>query len=170
MVFIRQSTLGFGLNTNCYEYNGKPTSPLPKSPVEHRGGQAASPVAVRGQRAVVRERERQIGFGLLDRTTRRVVFSASGVNPLELSQRVLRDVDSALSEGKGLLDEGRGWVIVAALPPSPSCPPRSTFPKHRMSRSAASLHPWNDVVSKPPLLKKKRIRHPLTLRNQLRFA
>jgi DNA-binding transcriptional LysR family regulator len=66
--------------------------------------------------ALVRELERQIGFGLLDRTTRRVVLSASGGHLLELSERVLRDVDSALSEARGLLDKSRGRVIVAASP------------------------------------------------------
>lgn len=66
--------------------------------------------------ALIRELERQIGFGLLDRTTRRVVLSASGGHLLELSERVLRDVDSALSEAKGLLDKSRGRVIVAASP------------------------------------------------------
>jgi DNA-binding transcriptional LysR family regulator len=66
--------------------------------------------------AQIRELERQIGFGLLDRTTRRVVLSASGGHLLELSERVLHDVDSALSEAKGLLDKSRGRVIVAASP------------------------------------------------------
>jgi len=66
--------------------------------------------------ALIRELERQIGFGLLDRTTRRVLLSASGGHLLELSERVLRDVDSALSEAKGLLDKSRGRVIVAASP------------------------------------------------------
>ncbi len=66
--------------------------------------------------ALIRELERQIGFGLLDRTTRRVVLSASGGHLLELSERVLRDVDSALSEAKGLLEKSRGHVIVAASP------------------------------------------------------
>jgi len=37
--------------------------------------------------ALIRELERQIGFGLLDRTTRRVVLSASGGHLLELSER-----------------------------------------------------------------------------------
>lgn len=66
--------------------------------------------------ALIRELERQIGFALLDRTTRRVILSDSGGHLLELSERVLRDVDSALSEAKGLLDKSRGRVVVAASP------------------------------------------------------
>ncbi|HWS70198.1 MAG TPA: LysR family transcriptional regulator [Steroidobacteraceae bacterium] len=89
--------------------------------------------------ALIRELERQIGFGLLDRTTRRVVLSASGGHLLELSERVLQDVDSALSEAKSLLDKSRGRVIVAASPLSavtilPAMISRfaRTFPKVRI--------------------------------------
>lgn len=64
----------------------------------------------------IRDLERQIGFALLDRTTRHVVLSASGEHLLGLLGRVLHDVDSALLEAKGLLDKSRGRVIVAASP------------------------------------------------------
>ena len=66
--------------------------------------------------AQIRDLERQMGFTLLDRTTRRVVLSASGEHLLGLWERVLHDVDSALSEAKGLLSKSRGRVIVAASP------------------------------------------------------
>lgn len=66
--------------------------------------------------ALIRELERQIGFGLLDRTTRRVVLNPSGEHLLELSERVLNDVDSALREARGLLNKSRGRVIVASSP------------------------------------------------------
>lgn len=66
--------------------------------------------------ALIRELERQIGFSLLDRTTRKVVLNPSGEHLLELSGRVLSDVDSALREARGLLNKSRGRVIVAASP------------------------------------------------------
>ncbi len=66
--------------------------------------------------ALVREMERQVGFALLDRTTRRVELNDSGRQLLQLADRILRDVDSAISEAKGLLDKSRGRVVIAASP------------------------------------------------------
>lgn len=66
--------------------------------------------------ALVRELERQLGLSVLDRTTRRVMLSDSGKHLLLLAERVLRDVDSAVTEAKGLLDMSRGRVIVCASP------------------------------------------------------
>ena len=66
--------------------------------------------------ALIRELERQLGLALLDRTTRRVALSESGRHLLQLSERVLRDVDSAINEAKGLLDKRRGRVAIAASP------------------------------------------------------
>jgi DNA-binding transcriptional LysR family regulator len=66
--------------------------------------------------ALVRELERQLGLALLDRTTRRVSLSEVGRQLLQSSEQVLRDVDSAINEAKGLLDKRRGRVTVAASP------------------------------------------------------
>jgi DNA-binding transcriptional LysR family regulator len=66
--------------------------------------------------ALVRELESQLGLVVLDRTTRRVTLTDPGSQLLLLAERVLRDVDSAVAEAKGLLDKSRGRVVVAASP------------------------------------------------------
>jgi DNA-binding transcriptional LysR family regulator len=66
--------------------------------------------------ALVRELERQLGLVVLDRTTRRVTLTEPGTQLLLLAERVLRDVDTAVTEAKGLLDKSRGRVVVAASP------------------------------------------------------
>ncbi|MEJ1964662.1 MAG: LysR substrate-binding domain-containing protein [Gammaproteobacteria bacterium] len=66
--------------------------------------------------ATVRELESQLGLAVLDRTTRRVTLTESGTQLLQVAERVLRDVDSAVTEAKGLLDKSRGHVVVAASP------------------------------------------------------
>lgn len=66
--------------------------------------------------ALVRELEQQLGLAVLDRTTRRVTLTDSGSHLLQLAERVLRDVETAVTEAKGLLDKSRGRVVVAASP------------------------------------------------------
>lgn len=66
--------------------------------------------------ALVRELERQLGLVVLDRTTRRVTLTEPGSQLLLLAERVLSDVDTAVTEAKGLLDKSRGRVVVAASP------------------------------------------------------
>lgn len=66
--------------------------------------------------ATVRELEAQLGLAVLDRTTRRVTLTEPGAQLLLLAERVLRDVDTAVAEAKGLLDKSRGHVVIAASP------------------------------------------------------
>jgi len=66
--------------------------------------------------ALVRDLEGQLGLAVLDRTTRRVTLTDSGAHLLQLAERVLRDVDTAVTEAKGLLDKSLGRVVVAASP------------------------------------------------------
>jgi DNA-binding transcriptional LysR family regulator len=66
--------------------------------------------------ALVRELEQQLGLVVLDRTTRRVSLTDAGNHLLQLSDRVLRDVETAVTEAKGLLDKSLGRVVVAASP------------------------------------------------------
>lgn len=66
--------------------------------------------------ALVRELERQLGLTVLDRTTRSVTLTEPGRQLLLLAERVLRDVDTAVTEAKGLLDKSQGRVVVAASP------------------------------------------------------
>src|SRR5579872_1917711 len=66
--------------------------------------------------ALVRDLEEQLGLAVLDRTTRRVTLTDSGAHLLQLAERALRDVDTAVTEAKGLLDKSLGRVVVAASP------------------------------------------------------
>ena len=66
--------------------------------------------------ALVRDLEEQLGLAVLDRTTRRVTLTDAGNHLLQLADRVLRDVETAVTEAKGLLDKSLGRVVVAASP------------------------------------------------------
>ncbi|HVW69675.1 MAG TPA: LysR family transcriptional regulator, partial [Steroidobacteraceae bacterium] len=55
--------------------------------------------------AVIRDLEEQLGLAVLDRTTRRVTLTDAGRHLLQLAERVLRDVETAVTEAKGLLDK-----------------------------------------------------------------
>jgi DNA-binding transcriptional LysR family regulator len=66
--------------------------------------------------ALVRDLEGQLGLAVLDRTTRRVTLTDAGSHLLQLAERVLRDVENAVTEAKGLLDKSIGRVVVAASP------------------------------------------------------
>ena len=66
--------------------------------------------------ALVRDLEEQLGLTVFDRTTRRVTLTDAGAHLLQLAERVLRDVESAVTEAKGLLDKSIGRVVVAASP------------------------------------------------------
>ncbi|MBS0417875.1 MAG: LysR family transcriptional regulator [Proteobacteria bacterium] len=66
--------------------------------------------------ALVRDLEAQLGLVVLDRTTRRVTLTDAGTHLLQLAERVLRDVETAVTEAKGLLDKSIGRVVIAASP------------------------------------------------------
>jgi DNA-binding transcriptional LysR family regulator len=66
--------------------------------------------------ALVRDLEEQLGLTVLDRTTRRVTLTDAGTHLLQLAERVLRDVETAVTEAKGLLDKSLGRIVVAASP------------------------------------------------------
>jgi DNA-binding transcriptional LysR family regulator len=66
--------------------------------------------------ALVRELEQQLGLPVLERTTRRVTLTGAGEHLLQLAERVLRDVEMAVTEAKSLLDKTRGRVVIAASP------------------------------------------------------
>jgi DNA-binding transcriptional LysR family regulator len=64
----------------------------------------------------VRELEGEIGFKLIDRTTREVQLTDVGVNLVGTVSRLLADLDEALREVRDLGQQRRGRVIVAASP------------------------------------------------------
>ena len=66
--------------------------------------------------ALVRELEGQLGLVVLDRTTRSVALTDAGSRLLQLAERVLSDVETAVTEAKGLLDKSLGRVVIAASP------------------------------------------------------
>ncbi|MDR5779693.1 LysR substrate-binding domain-containing protein [Caballeronia sp. LZ065] len=64
----------------------------------------------------VRELEGEIGFKLIDRTTREVQLTDVGLNLVGTVSRLLADLDEALREVRDLGEQRRGRVIVAASP------------------------------------------------------
>ncbi|MFI4889059.1 MAG: LysR family transcriptional regulator [Steroidobacterales bacterium] len=66
--------------------------------------------------AVLRDLEAELGITLIDRTTRSVRLSAAGEQFLGHARRILRDVDEAVADVKGLVDKSHGVIRVAASP------------------------------------------------------
>ena len=66
--------------------------------------------------AVLRDLESELGITLLDRTTRSVQLTAAGEQFLGHARRILRDVDEAVADVKGLVDKSHGIIRVAASP------------------------------------------------------
>ena len=66
--------------------------------------------------AVLRDLEAELGITLIDRTTRRVGLTAAGEQFLAHARRILRDVDEAVADVKGLVDKSHGVIRVAASP------------------------------------------------------
>lgn len=64
----------------------------------------------------VLETEQRLGVPLFERTTRRVVPTADGLEFLNVARRVLREYDAALTHFDGYLAGRRGKVSIAALP------------------------------------------------------
>lgn len=65
---------------------------------------------------LVRELETQLGLQLLDRTTRRVSITDAGSEFLLSAERILSDVEQAVSNARGLVEKRRGSVTVATTP------------------------------------------------------
>jgi DNA-binding transcriptional LysR family regulator len=66
--------------------------------------------------AVLRDLEGELGITLVDRTTRSVRLTAAGEQFLGHTRRILRDVDEAVADVKGLVDKSHGVIRVAASP------------------------------------------------------
>lgn len=65
---------------------------------------------------LVRELEAQVGLQLIDRTTRQVMLTEAGQEFLERAERILRDVEFAVSNAQDLLHKRRGRVTIATTP------------------------------------------------------
>lgn len=65
---------------------------------------------------LVRELETQLGLQLVDRTTRQVMVTQVGQEFLERAERILADVEFAVSNAQDLLHKRRGRVTVATTP------------------------------------------------------
>jgi len=65
---------------------------------------------------LLRELEGQLGLSLLDRTTRQVFLTEAGHDFLASAERILADLESAVSNARDLLQLRRGRVTVATSP------------------------------------------------------
>jgi DNA-binding transcriptional LysR family regulator len=65
---------------------------------------------------LVRELEGQLGVQLLDRTTRQVSITDAGSEFLQSAERILADVDHAVTNTLGLVEKRRGRIAVATTP------------------------------------------------------
>lgn len=66
--------------------------------------------------AVLRDLEEELGLTLVDRTTRSARLTSAGEQFLGHARRILRDVDEAVADVKGLVDKSHGLIRVAASP------------------------------------------------------
>jgi DNA-binding transcriptional LysR family regulator len=66
--------------------------------------------------ALLRELERGLGLALMDRTTRNLSLTEAGKQFLLHAERILKDVQHAIAEAKGLRDKRQGRVTIAASP------------------------------------------------------
>ena len=65
---------------------------------------------------LVRDLEAQLGIQLIDRTTRRVVVTDAGSEFLLRAERILADVEQAVTEVQGLVMKRRGHITIATTP------------------------------------------------------
>ncbi len=65
---------------------------------------------------LVRELEAQLGLQLIDRTTRQVALTEAGQEFLERAERILMDVEIAVSNAQDLLHKRRGRISIATTP------------------------------------------------------
>ncbi len=65
---------------------------------------------------VVRELEAQLGLQLLDRSTRRLSMTEAGSEFLQSAERILADVELAVTNAQDLVEMRRGRITVATTP------------------------------------------------------
>lgn len=65
---------------------------------------------------LVRDLETQLGLQLMDRTTRFISLTDAGIEFLQSAERILADVEHAVSNTKELAEKRRGRITIAATP------------------------------------------------------